>query len=177
MLNIALSEQRDQLSGVQNDRQALAIELAQIKERFASVEKAAEAAQLAATEREQALQEQLVQQRHLEQMAREREAQAEGARAALEKQHLEDAEVCQNLRSELHAANEELANVKSSNAVQATQLEHSTQALKEAQEALKGAQAEVKVASREAAEASGREQSALAQIKALTEAEKLKAVK
>ena len=45
----------------------------------------------------------------MEQMAREREAQAVGALGAMEKQHLEDAEVCQGLRVELRALSAALA--------------------------------------------------------------------
>lgn len=169
-LTVALAEQREQMNRVQNERQALAIELAQVKERLASVEEGAEAAQLAAAEREQGLQQQLAEQRRLEQMAREREAQAEGARMELEKQHLENAEVCQKLRGDLHDAQGELATAQATIAVQTAKLENSAQALADTRGELKEAKDEAKTAQRLAAEASGREQSAQAQVKALTEA-------
>ena len=161
---------RGRLDRLHEEKQAQAVELAKLGERLATVEKATKAAANAASEQEKALRkqmaelgEQLAEQRRLEQMAREREAQAVGVQAALQRQHEEDAEICLRLRSEAQAATRALDKATVTVEQQAAKLDAVGQALKDAQ-------AEAKSAQLAAAEASGREQAALAQVKGLIEA-------
>ena len=133
----ACNELKQQLAKVQGEKQEQAVELAQVRERLASVEKAARVSADNAAAEVKMLQGQLKEQRGLEQMAREGEARAVGALSAMEKQHLEDAEVCQGLRVELRALSAALAH---SEAVSKSRGED----LEQAKGDLKGVRAELK---------------------------------
>lgn len=159
-----------QLAQVQSEKQSLAVELAQVRERLVAVEKAAQVAASSAAAQEKALRGELDQQRRAEQMAREREAQATGALHAMEKQHLEDAEICQNLRGELRTCGDALAQAQATGAATAAQIERLQGEMSAAQTDLKSAQSELKVATKAALEASAREQVAVAQLAALKNA-------
>lgn len=153
------------LNQVKTAKQEQAVELAQLRERLAAVEKSAKEAAGIAAAQVKLLQGQLEEQRKLEQMAREREAQATGAIAQMDKQHLEDARVCQELRTELRALS---ASFAQSEAVSNSRGEELTQLKQE----LKAVRVELKTANTAEATALGREQSALAQIKTLETAAK-----
>ena len=126
----ACNELKQQFAKVQGEKQEQAVELAQVRERLASVEKAARVSADNAAVQVKLLQGQLQEQRGLEQMAREREAQAVGALGAMEKQHLEDAEVCQGLRVELRALSAALAQSEAVSKSRGEDLEQATGDLK-----------------------------------------------
>lgn len=163
----SLQESRDQLlielERVKAGKQEQAVELAQVRERLTAVEKAAKEAAETASAQVKLLQGQLEEQRRSEQMAREREAQATGALHQMEKQHLVDAEVCQELRTEVRALSAALAQTTAVSEGRAADL---TQAKAD----LKAMQVELKAAHDAQAVGLGREQSALSQIKALQDA-------
>lgn len=155
------------LNHVKAAKQEQAVELAQVRERLASIEKAAKEAAGNAAAQVKLLQGQLEEQRRMEQMAREREAQATGAVTQMEKQHLEDARVCQDLRTECQDLRTELRALSSSfaqsEAVSESRRVESTQLKQE----LKDVRTELKDANAAEATALGREQAALARIKTL----------
>lgn len=151
---------KQQLGQIQASKQEQAVELAQLRERLASVEKSAKEAAANAVAQVKLLQGQLEEQRRLEQMAREREAQATGAVAQMERQHLEDAAVCQDLRTELRALS---ASFSQSEAVSKSRGDE----LEQIKQELKTVRGELKMANAAEATANGREQAALARIKEL----------
>ncbi|MHB9513785.1 DNA-binding protein [Pseudomonas amygdali] len=163
----SLQESRDLLviefEKVRTAKQEQAVELAQVRERLTAVEKAAKEAAASASAQVKLLQGQLEEQRRSEQMAREREAQATGALHQMEKQHLVDAEVCQQLRTEVRALSAALAET---NAVSDGRAHDLTQAKAD----VKAMREELKAAHDAQANGLGREQAALAQIKALQDA-------
>ncbi len=118
-----------QLTNEKAARQAHAVELAQVRERLAAVEEAATKAAEQAVLREKELQAQVQDARRAEQASREREAQAVGALAAAEKQHIEDSEVAQRLRLDLRKTSDELAKALSDAENASTQLHTAQQEL------------------------------------------------
>ncbi|MHB9354333.1 hypothetical protein [Pseudomonas amygdali] len=165
----ANQELSTQLAQLKDDKQALAVELAQVKERLAAVEQAAKVAADRATTQDKELRVELEAHRRGEQLAREREAQAVGAHSAMEKQHVEDAAVCQDLRSELQDVRTELRALSASLAHSEAVSKSRGEDLDQAKRDLKELKNDLKAANQKASEAVGREQSALAQLKVLTE--------
>lgn len=102
-----------QLTSEKAARQNQAVEFAQVRERLAAVEEAAGKAAEQAALREKDLQADIQDARRAEQASREREAQAVGALAAAEKQHIEDSEVAQRLRLDLRQTSDDLAKARS----------------------------------------------------------------
>ncbi|RMN13947.1 DNA-binding protein [Pseudomonas syringae group genomosp. 3] len=152
-----------ELEKVRTAKQEQAVELAQVRERLTAVEKAAKEAAATASAQVKLLQGQLEEQRRSEQKAREREAQAAGALHQMEKQHLVDVEACQELRTEVRALSAALAET---NAVS----DGRAQDLMQAKADVKAMREELKAAHDAQANGLGREQAALAQIKALQDA-------
>lgn len=152
---------QQQLAATQAEKQRLAVELAQVHERLAAVEKAAKSAAEASRKREQELGADLQEARRAEQAAREREAQAVGALSAAEKRHLEDAEVAQRLRLELRGVSDALAKAEAKGEGMATQLAT-------AQQDGKSLRAELKKAETATAETAAREQAALVRAESLS---------
>ncbi|WP_208630517.1 DNA-binding protein [Ectopseudomonas oleovorans] len=126
-----------QLASEKSARQAQAVELAQVRERLVAVEEAAGKAADQAAQREKELQADILDARRAEQASREREAQAVGALAAAEKQHVEDAEISQRLRLDLRKTGDELAKSRSD-------AENATAQLQSALEELQTARAEAR---------------------------------
>nr|QOU99708.1 Alpha-helical coiled coil protein [Pseudomonas syringae pv. actinidiae] len=155
------------LNQIKIAKQEQAVELAQLRERLAAVEKAAKEAAGNAAAQVKLLQGQLEEQRRLEQMAREREAQATGAFTQMEKQHLEDARVCQDLRTECQDLRTELRALSSSFAQSEAVSESRKDELMQLKQELKDVRSELKTANTAEATALGREQAALARIKTL----------
>lgn len=108
-----IAELRGQLERTIGEKHSLAVELAQVKERLASVEKSAEASRTSAAARVQDLEVHLQDQLRHAQLASDMEAEARGKLAAAEKQQAVDAETCINLRLDVTKANEALSNEKS----------------------------------------------------------------
>ena len=108
-----ITELRNQLERAIGEKQSLAVELAQVKERLVAVENSAEASRNTAAARVKELEVQLKDQLRHAQLARDMEAEARGKLAAAEKQHAVDAETCINLRLDVTKANEALSIEKS----------------------------------------------------------------
>lgn len=184
IVNESLAAARGIGERLTEEKHALALELVQVKERLAALEKSSKADQYAAIERdrsavarEQQLRSELEAAQLLERDARERLAQAMGAHTALEKQHKEDAQTCKELRHELRDVREKQTRTSAKADSNAEQLAEARRALGEAQQALKSAQDDAKKGLKLAAEAADRERAALDQIKALTEAASGKGVR
>jgi len=108
-----IADLRNQLERSVGEKQSLAVELAQVKERLGAVEKSAEQSQLASSQRIQDLEKQLKEERQHTQVARDLESEARGALAAAEKQRATDAEVTIGLRLEVTQSREALSNERS----------------------------------------------------------------
>ncbi|MNM21431.1 Chromosome partition protein Smc [compost metagenome] len=101
-----------QLATSEKARQALEVELAQLRERSAQAEKAHDQAAKKASQRETALQAELEKVTQAERVAREREAQTAGALQAAEKRQAEDAAQLKQLQAEVRAQGDQLATGK-----------------------------------------------------------------
>lgn len=156
-----------QLQASEKARQALEIELAQLRERSEAAARAAKKAADQASQREGELLAELEKARRSEQHARDREAQAVGALQAAEARHIEDAEVSQRLRAELRTQGDTLAGVQAEHAQLSHQLAEAGETLK-AQKQLLTTQGEKLAKAKEAkGEAETRAQVAAARAEVL----------
>lgn len=158
---------RQEMAQVQREKQAQAVELAQVRERLLAVEKAAKVSAENSAAQLKKLTAELEEQRHKEQMAREREAQAAGALSVMEKQHLEDARVCQELRGEINEQRTELRALSASLAHSEAVSEGRLTELEKLQTELKASRAETQAAQAVSAAVQAEKAQALAKVEQL----------
>lgn len=164
----ALNQQLVESQGKVQDQ---ALELAQLRERVSSTEAAAKAQADAANAQLADLRAQLAEAKQQEQMARQLQAQALGDVERAEKQHMEDARVCQDLRGNVRELEGSLQKAETSQTHLAEQLSVARLELQSAREAakgeLQGVQQELDQSRRNEALAIGRAQVLDEQLKAL----------